>query len=90
MADKLSAEFPALSSVERDRFLGELLGVRLLRSSLRAPATITNPADVLPPAVSARTTDLMTAGDLRLDADVRLPVQVLAEAETAATVRPVW
>ncbi|MFI0108059.1 lantibiotic dehydratase family protein [Streptomyces parvus] len=86
LAGKLSAEYPAVSGVQRDRFLGELLQVRLLRSSLRAPATITNPADVLPPSVDFQTTDLMTASDLRLDADVRLPVQVLAEAETAATV----
>ncbi|MFD8063906.1 lantibiotic dehydratase family protein [Streptomyces cyaneofuscatus] len=86
LSGKLSAEYPAVSGVQRDRFLGELLQVRLLRSSLRAPATITNPADVLPPAVDFQTPDLMTASDLRLDADVRLPVQVLAEAETAATV----
>ncbi|MFD4123846.1 lantibiotic dehydratase family protein [Streptomyces globisporus] len=86
LSEKLAAEFPAGSGVERDRFLGDLLRVRLLRSSLRAPATVTNPADVLPPAVNVQTVGLMRASDLRLDADVRLPVQVLTETETAATV----
>ncbi|WP_435600501.1 lantibiotic dehydratase family protein [Streptomyces sp. C10-9-1] len=85
LSDKLAAEFPAVSSSARDRMLGELLRVRLLRSSLRAPATVVDPADVLPPAVRAQATGLRTACDLRLDADVRLPEQVRTEVETAAT-----
>ncbi|MDT0615220.1 lantibiotic dehydratase family protein [Streptomyces lancefieldiae] len=40
----------------------------------------------LPPAARAQATGLRTACDLRLDADVRLPEQILTEAETAATV----
>ncbi|TWD25421.1 lantibiotic biosynthesis dehydratase-like protein [Streptomyces sp. T12] len=86
LSDKLAAEFPAVSGTARDRLLGELLRVRLLRSSLRAPATVADPTDVLPPAARARAADLRTACDLRLDADVQLPAQVLTEVETAATV----
>lgn len=86
LSDKLAAEFPAVSSTARDRLLGDLLRVRLLRSSLRAPATVADPADVLPPAARAHAADLRTACDLRLDADVRLPDQVLTEVGTAATV----
>ncbi|MFI0721898.1 lantibiotic dehydratase family protein [Streptomyces sp. NPDC021224] len=86
LSDKLAAEFPAVSGPACDGLLGELLRVRLLRSSLRAPATITDPAGVLPPTARDQATGLLTACDLRLDADVRLPVQVLTEAETAATV----
>ncbi|MFJ3363589.1 lantibiotic dehydratase family protein [Streptomyces anthocyanicus] len=86
LSDKLAAEFPATSATARDRLLGELLRVRLLRSSLRAPATVADPTDVLPPAARAQATGVRAAFDLRLDADVRLPEQVLTEAETAATV----
>ncbi len=86
LSDKLAAEFPAVSDTARDRLLGELLRVRLLRSSLRAPATIADPIDVLPPATHTQAAGLRTASDLRLDADVRLPKQVLTESETAATV----
>lgn len=86
LSDKLSAEFPTLSGASRERLLGELLRVRLLRSSLRAPATVADPADVLPPVARAQAAGLRTACDLRLDADVRLPEQVLSEVESAATV----
>ncbi|MGJ5751518.1 lantibiotic biosynthesis dehydratase-like protein [Streptomyces puniciscabiei] len=86
LSDKLAAEFPAVSDTARHRLLGELLRVRLLRSSLRAPATIANPTDVLPPAGRTQAASLRAAYDLRLDADVRLPEQVLTEAETAATI----
>ncbi|WP_233535194.1 lantibiotic dehydratase family protein [Streptomyces sp. CRB46] len=86
LSDKLTAEFPAVDGTARDRLLGELLRVRLLRSSLRAPATVADPTDVLPPTARTQAAGLRTACDLRLDADVRLPEQVLTEAETAATV----
>lgn len=86
LSDKLAAEFPAMSGTALDRLLGELLRVRLLRSSLRAPATVTDPAGVLRPAAHPQTTGPRTARDLRLDAEVRLPGQVLTEAGTAATV----
>ncbi|ALO97286.1 lantibiotic dehydratase family protein [Streptomyces hygroscopicus] len=86
LADKLAAEFPTVSDTARDRLLRELLRVRLLRSSLRAPATIADPTDVLPPAARTQAASLQAAYDLRLDADVRLPEQVLTEAETAATI----
>ncbi|MFE1027760.1 lantibiotic dehydratase family protein [Streptomyces sp. NPDC058818] len=86
LSDKLAAEFSAVDGTARDRLLGELLRVRLLRSSLRAPATVADPTAVLPPAARAQAARLRAACDLRLDADVRLPKQVLTEAETAATV----
>ncbi|GAA3082919.1 lantibiotic dehydratase family protein [Streptomyces rectiviolaceus] len=86
LADKLAAEFPATSEHARTQLLGELLRVRLLRSSLRAPATVPDPTDVLPPALCAQMRERTVAHDLRLDATVRLPREVLTEAETAATV----
>lgn len=86
LSDKLATEFPTVSDTARDWLLGELLRVRLLRSSLRAPATVADPTDVLPPAARAQAAILRTACDLRLDADVRLPEQVLTEVETAATI----
>ncbi|MFB6552720.1 lantibiotic dehydratase family protein [Streptomyces sp. NPDC056405] len=86
LSDKLAAEFPDVSATARDRLLGELLRVRLLRSLLRAPATVADPTEVLPPAARVRAAGLPTARDLRLDADVRLPEHVLTEVETAATV----
>jgi hypothetical protein len=86
LADKLAAEYRAVSDAARHRLLGELLRVRLLRSSLRAPATAVDPSGALPHAVRAQADRLRPACDLRLDADVRLPEQVLTEAETTATV----
>ncbi|WMD05645.1 lantibiotic dehydratase family protein [Streptomyces sp. FXY-T5] len=86
LSGKLAAEFPDVSCTARDRLLGELLRVRLLRSSLRAPATVADPTDVLPPAARTQAAGLRDACDLRLDADVRLPEQVLTEVETAATI----
>ncbi|MGE9695615.1 lantibiotic dehydratase family protein [Streptomyces sp. NRRL F-5630] len=86
LSDKLAAEFPAVGSAARGRLLGELLRVRVLRSSLRAPATAADPTDVLPPAARAQTASLRTACDVRLDAAVRVSERVLTEAETAATV----
>ncbi|WP_030422119.1 lantibiotic dehydratase family protein [Streptomyces sp. NRRL F-5065] len=86
LSDKLAAEFPSVSGTACDRLLGELLRVRLLRSSLRAPATVADPTEVLSPAARAQAAGLRTACDLRLDAEVRLPEQVLTEVETAATV----
>ncbi|MEV0778599.1 lantibiotic dehydratase family protein [Streptomyces sp. NPDC050428] len=86
LADKLAAEFPTASDVARNKLLGELLRVRLLRSSLRAPATVVDPTDALPGAARAQVRGLRSACDLRLDADIRLPREVLTEAGTAATV----
>uniref|UniRef100_UPI003D72D46E lantibiotic dehydratase family protein n=1 Tax=Streptomyces sp. bgisy100 TaxID=3413783 RepID=UPI003D72D46E len=86
LMDKLAAEFPAASEGDRTKLLGELLRVRLLRSSLRAPATVIDPTEGLPPALRTQVRDRTTAPDLRLDATVRLPREVLTEAESAATV----
>ncbi|SBT91001.1 Lantibiotic dehydratase, C terminus [Streptomyces sp. DI166] len=86
LVDKLAAEFPTVGERACQRLLGELLRVRLLRSSLRAPATVADPTVVLPPAARTTAAGLRTACDLRLNAEVRLPNQVLAEAGTAATV----
>ncbi|WP_239069990.1 MULTISPECIES: lantibiotic dehydratase family protein [unclassified Streptomyces] len=86
LSDKLAAEFPETSEHARTQLLGELLRVRLLRSSLRAPATVVDPTDALPPALLAQARGGVLATDLRLDAAVQLPLAVLTEAETAATV----
>lgn len=86
VADKLAAEFPTVSDAARNKLLGELLHVRLLRSSLRAPATVVDPTDTLPGAALAQVRGLRSACDLRLDAEVRLPREVLTEAGTAATI----
>lgn len=83
---KLAAEFPRVGDDARAALLGELLRVRLLRSSLRAPATVTSPVDQLPPALRARLREAPTTSDLKLDAAVQLPEAVLTEAGTAATV----
>lgn len=86
LADKLAAEFPHTTPHQRAGLLGQLLRVRLLRSSLRAPATVIDPTLPLPAALREDTRNSSTAPDLRLDATVRLPEAVLTEAETAATV----
>ncbi|WP_220449890.1 lantibiotic dehydratase family protein [Nonomuraea longispora] len=85
LADKLAAEFPDTDERRRAGLLVELLRVRLLRSSLRAPATVVDPADPLPAALR-EIQNRAAAPDLRLDATVRLPHTVVTEAETAATV----
>ncbi|MFD9950242.1 lantibiotic dehydratase family protein [Nonomuraea sp. NPDC059023] len=81
---KLAAEFPQVAPGRRAELVAELLRTRLLRSRLRAPATIPNPAAVVPPTLLAACE--RTAVDLRLDAEVRLPASVAVEMETAATV----
>ncbi|MEU6351599.1 lantibiotic dehydratase family protein [Streptomyces sp. NPDC047072] len=86
LAEKLAAEFPNTAEHHRAGMLAQLLQVRLLRSSLRAPATVADPTAPLPPALREATQIHVTAPDLRLDATVRLPKAVLTEAETAATV----
>ncbi len=86
LTEKFAAEFPAVSDHARTKLFGELLRVRLLRSSLRAPATVIDPAEALPAALRAQVRDRPPATDLRLNAMVRLPHEVLIEAGTAATV----
>lgn len=86
VTDKLAAEFPTVSDVARNKLLGELLRVRLLRSALRAPATVVDPTDALPGTARTQLRGQRSARDLRLDADVQLPGEVLTEAGTAATV----
>lgn len=86
LADKLAAEFPNTAEHHRARMLAQLLRVQLLRSSLRAPATVVDPTGPLPPALRKRIRNKSAAPDLRLDAMVRLPKAVLTEAESAATV----
>ncbi|MEV4800778.1 lantibiotic dehydratase family protein [Nonomuraea sp. NPDC049421] len=81
---KLAAEFPQVEPHRRTELVAELLRTRLLRSRLRAPATVTHPAAVLPPELLAACD--RTAVDVRLDADVWLPETVAVEMETAATV----
>lgn len=86
LSDMLAAEFPSTSTATAAGLLAELLRVRLLRSSLRAPATVADPASVLPPPLKAQILEQKTCSDLRLDASIRLPVEVLTEAGTAASV----
>ncbi|MFI6396201.1 lantibiotic dehydratase family protein [Nonomuraea sp. NPDC050540] len=81
---KLAAEFPQVAPKRRAELIAELLRTRLLRSRLRAPATVTDPAAVVPSRLLAGCG--RTAVDLRLDAEVRLPATVAVELETAATV----
>lgn len=85
---KLAAEFPDTAPERRSSLVAELLRVGLLRSALRAPATVVDPASVLPADEIARGSELAgkEACDVRLDADVRLPEAVGVEVETAATV----
>lgn len=83
---KLAAEFPDTVSERRASLVAELLRVGLLHSELRAPATVTDPASVLPADEVPRADKRDDACDVRLDADVRLPEAVGVEVETAATV----
>ncbi|MFC1418758.1 lantibiotic dehydratase family protein [Streptacidiphilus cavernicola] len=83
LVDKLAADFPDTSPLQRSALVAELLKVRLLRSELRAPATAPDPTPVLP---VAQWSALARASDLRLDATVVLPQAVALEAATAATV----
>ncbi|WP_242677104.1 lantibiotic dehydratase family protein [Streptomonospora litoralis] len=86
LADKLAAEFTDKAEAHWAGMLTQLLRVRLLRSALRAPATVVDPADHLPSALREEAEDSPAAPDLRLDATVQLPTAVVTEAETAATV----
>ncbi|MFE2865003.1 lantibiotic dehydratase family protein [Embleya sp. NPDC059259] len=86
LVGKLAAEFPDTTECERTGLLGQLLRVRLLRSSLRAPATVVDPTNTLPPDLRRSARARTTAPDVRLDATVRLPTTVETEAETAATI----
>ncbi|WP_245690806.1 lantibiotic dehydratase family protein [Sinosporangium album] len=81
LVDKLSAEFPGVSEERSGALVRELLRVRLLRSAMRAAATVTDPSAGVPALTQT------TAGtvDVRLDARVRLPETVSIEIETAAT-----
>ncbi|MGS2645082.1 lantibiotic dehydratase family protein [Streptosporangium sp. G12] len=84
LAGKLAAEFPQVEEHHQAAFLAELLRLRLLLSALRAPATVVDPAAVLP-AVTLDARDREACVDLRLDATVRLPETVAVEMETVAT-----
>ena len=85
---KLAAEFPEILPERVASLVAELLRVGLLRSALRAPATVIDPASVLSACESSHgdEPDGQDACDVRLDADVRLPEAVGVEVETAATV----
>ncbi|WP_246537820.1 lantibiotic dehydratase family protein [Saccharopolyspora endophytica] len=81
---KLAAEFPDIPTERPVSLVAELLRVGLLRSALRAPATVIDPASIVPAGGDEPTGQ--DACDVRLDADVRLPEAVGVEVETAATV----
>jgi lantibiotic biosynthesis protein len=86
LAGKLAAEFPQAGEARCAALVAELLRARVLRSALRAPATVTDPATTLPAGRLPDGDRGRTAVDMRLDASVRLPDAVASEAETAATV----
>ncbi|MEV2279348.1 lantibiotic dehydratase family protein [Nocardiopsis sp. NPDC049922] len=86
LAGKLAAEFPGTAEHHRTGLLSRLLRVRLLLPSLRAPATVADPAEPLPIALCQQTEACPAAPDLRLDATIRLPQTIVTEAETAATI----
>ncbi|WP_240796305.1 lantibiotic dehydratase family protein [Streptomyces sp. RFCAC02] len=86
LTDKLAAAFPGTAGQQRTRLITKLLQVRLLRSSLRAPATAVDPAACLPPGLREHARSHLSAPDVRLDATVRLPRAVVTEAGTAATI----
>lgn len=77
LAEKLTAEFSASTEMRRLDLLRDLLKVRLLRSELRAPATMIDPSVALPAEARAQVNEHPPALDLRLDGDVRLPHAVL-------------
>ncbi len=82
---KLAAEFPQVGEACQAAFLSELLRTRLLRSALRAAATVADPVAALPAEILAACEQRSAAVDVRLDAEVRLPETVAVEMETAAT-----
>jgi lantibiotic biosynthesis protein len=87
LAGKLAAELPQAEESRCKTLVTELLRTRVLRSSLRVPATVTDPASALPvDSLPARGGRGRIAVDMRLDASVRLPDSVATETETAATV----
>jgi lantibiotic biosynthesis protein len=89
LVGKLAAEFPQVDERRLAALVSELLQTRLLRSALRAAATVVDPADALPAGVLGAGVlgagERKAAWDVRLDADVRLPKAVAVEMETAAT-----
>ncbi|MDS1272433.1 lantibiotic dehydratase family protein [Lipingzhangella sp. LS1_29] len=82
---KLAVEFPDTPEHHWNALLTQLLRIRLLQSSLRAPATVADPVTQLPSALREHMKGYRSAVDLRLEATVRLPASVVTEAETAAT-----
>jgi lantibiotic biosynthesis protein len=83
---KLRASFPDVEEGQRAAALTELLRVGLLRSALRVPATVVDPADgLLKGKQSTAELGVASAIDVLLDADVQLPDAVGVEMETAAT-----
>ena len=86
LLNKLAADFPGTPAEGRSSAVAALLRVGLLRSALRAPATVVDPGEALP-AGDARLAMLQVSRstDMRLDVDVTLPLPIGVEMETAAT-----
>jgi len=89
LVSKMLAEYPDAGADKCAAVLTSLLRAGLLRSALRAPATVPDSADALRSAGSAATAARQesdpVALDVLLDADIRLPEPVGLEMETAAT-----
>lgn len=86
LVGKLAAEFPTTTEDQRIALLTQLLRVRLLLSSLRAPATVVDPTSPLPAVLKQQTQNGPATSDVRLEDAVKLPKAVITEAEKAATV----
>lgn len=86
LVGKLAAEFPTTAEHQRIALLTQLLRVRLLLSSLRAPATVVDSTSPLPAVLRKQAQSSLAASDVRLDGAVKLPKAVVTEAERAATI----
>lgn len=85
LLSKLGAEFPHVDPERRAAALAALLRVGLLRSALRAPATVVDPAAALAGKASPVALGSRSTTDVLLDAEVQVPEAVGVEMETAAT-----
>ena len=86
LVGQLVAAFPEAGREACVVLLTDLLRVGLLRSALRAPATVVHPAEAIPGVDAVGGLERQAVAiDLRLDADVQLPAAVALELETAAT-----
>lgn len=83
---ELATTFSTGAKTDCATLLTKLLHVRLLRSALRAPATVVDPSSALMAMdLAEHQVQPAVAIDLRLDADIKLSSGVARELESAAT-----